>query len=67
VKHEESDRKLQAAEALGAELPEWAVNCSKDATLIAWAIVRAVDEMKNVADAIDSVHQRLDGIEKSLK
>jgi hypothetical protein len=51
---------------LDFELPEWAANCSKDAELVAWALMRVAAEVNNASDAIDSLHNRLDGIEKSL-
>jgi hypothetical protein len=46
--------------------PGWSIEASKDSMLVAWAILQAVAELKDVADAIDALHQRLDGIEKSL-
>jgi hypothetical protein len=48
------------------ELPAWSDDVSKETRLVAWAILQLARETYGVADAIDALYNRLDGIEKSL-
>jgi hypothetical protein len=48
-------------------LPKWIHDCcSHDARAQAWATMQVAQQIHDLTDAVDSLHQKLDGIEKSL-